>query len=476
MNFPSAASYALAIALSILSAPLLAQTPTAEDLEALRFYLSEDNQAAVNSEIRRLQLQYPDWEVPDDFDDLGGNVPGEMIDRIYQQIAAGNFGEARSSIADIAREYPGWSPSTELLEDLSISEAQDSFDQALAAGNSAMAIGVAQRNPGLLRCERINNAWLLAEQYELTGDTDAAISLYTGIAQSCTDSDLLIATLEKAASIASLEELSHLANLARQQAPGAADRLSSVESRLRAGLVAQGQMPQVEITPPLGPAFDRGALAGTSPERSLRPVGRPQRASSQPSPVRNRTHTAPSGSLAQARSAAERGDWLTCLAMTEGSRDPETIGQRGWCAMNADRPMEALSDFRDAANRAPTSQGRRDASYGQALVLLRLNMVDQAATVAASTHFTPEQRREIEGQILDKRGVSAYNRRDYARAIAYFDELERITGVVRRDLAMLRGYAYLNSGKKARARAEFQKLHDQMATSESRRALSEAMR
>ena len=90
--------------------------------------------------------------------------------------------------------------------------------------------------------------------------------------------------------------------------------------------------------------------------------------------------------------------------------------------------------------------------------------------------FTPDQRLDIESQILDKRGVAAYNRRDYGRAIAYFNELERVTGVVRRDLALLRGYAYLNSGQKAQARAEFQKLHNQMATQASRRALSEALR
>ena len=82
---------------------------------------------------------------------------------------------------------------------------------------------------------------------------------------------------------------------------------------------------------------------------------------------------------------------------------------------------------------------------------------------------------EIETEILDKRGVAAYERGDYRRAIAYFDEVERLTGRMRRDLAMLKGYAYLNSGQRDRARALFQMLHDQMATAESRRALAAAI-
>ena len=468
----------LLAACCLAGAPVLSQTPTDADLQALRFYMSEDNQQAVNSEIRRLQLQYPDWVVPDDLDQLERNVPGEMIDRIYRQAEAGNFESARATIAEISREYPNWAPSADLLETLALAEAQASFDAAVSANNPEVAIRVARNNSALLRCERVNNAWLLAEQYQSIGDVTSAVGVYNGIARSCSDADILVATLEKSAAVASLAQLEQLADLTRAQAPAASARLTAVEDRLRAGLLAQSGAETRSSEPQTGIEIAPDA-ANVPPAASLRPVGRPQRTASQPAPARTPARTAPapsSAGMSQARGAADRGDWASCLAATATARNPDAVAQRGWCALNADRPMQALSDFADAASRAPSAQARRDARYGQALVMLRLNMVDQAAGVAAAVDFTPDQRLDIESQILDKRGVAAYNRRDYGRAIAYFNELERVTGVVRRDLALLRGYAYLNSGQKAQARAEFQKLHNQMATQASRRALSEALR
>ncbi|MDO9524884.1 MAG: hypothetical protein Q7J57_05005, partial [Gemmobacter sp.] len=56
-------------------------------------------------------------------------------------------------------------------------------------------------------------------------------------------------------------------------------------------------------------------------------------------------------------------------------------------------------------------------------------------------------------------------------AIGYFDALEQVAGRLRRDLALLRGYAYLNSGDRAKANALFLAIHNQLATPASRDAL-----
>ncbi|WP_237708062.1 hypothetical protein [Oceanicola sp. S124] len=469
------------MACSLLASPALSQAPSDADLQALRFYLSEDNQQAVNSELRRLQLQYPDWVVPEDLGQMEQGVPGERIDSIYRQIEARDFDAARATIDEISRTYPSWSPSSELLETLASSEAQENFNTAVDAGNAEVAIRIARGNPALLRCERVNNAWLLAEQYQATGDVASAYGVYLGIARSCTDPDILVATLEKSAAISSLDQLAEVAEQARGQAPGSAERLSAVESRLRAGILAQDPDAVTTTATGNGTPPPEGAEwpEGISPKVSLRPLSRgetpapPARAASGGSGTGGGS-AAPAAS-SRSTAAAQRGDWAGCLAASASARDAATVAQRGWCALNADRPMQALSDFNDAANRGGSAAARRDARYGQAITMLQLDMVDQASAIAAATPFTAEQRLEVESLILDKRGVAAYDRGDYARAIAYFDELERITGVVRRDLAMLRGYAYLNSGKKERAKAEFQRLHDQMATTASRRALSDAL-
>lgn len=497
-----AAAFLLFLAVGSMAA---AQTPTESDLQALRFYLAEDNEDAVRSELRRLQIEYPSWEVPDDLTELKRDVPGSSINRIYSLIEQRNFAAAREAINQTAESYPDWSPSADLLETLAIQEAQSNFDDAIDMDDGATAIEIARSNPALLRCERVNNAWLLAERYAEVGEPDTALRVYDGVVRTCTDVDILIATLEKAAAYADPNELGDLADAARGQVPSAEGRIDQVEDRLRAGMGAPAintSSAPGTIPLPRTEAAEGGRVATSSavaapapsvsvtaaPAMSLRPVRRPadldalltapaiarQRDSTPSAPVTSARASSSGGSgvLARARSAAERGDWRGCVSATSGSQQADVVAQRGWCVMNIGRPMQALADFRRAASSASTARARIDSSYGAALAMLQLNMIDEAAQIAATTHFTADQRREIEGQILDKRGVAAYERGDFRRAIAYFDELERVTGTVRRDLALLRGYAYLNSGQRQAAKAEFMHLHNQMATPATRRALS----
>ncbi len=470
---------ALTLAHTLAFGSAWAQTPTESDLMALRFYIGEGNDQAVQSEIRRLQLSYPDWTPPDNLNEIQRDVPGRSVDKIYALIAADDFDGARAEIESTRQAYPDWFPSEELLQTLSVAEGQSRFIRAVDAADADAAIRIARANPALLRCERINNAWLLAEQYRIMGQDSSAVGVYRSILRSCTSSDDLIATLEKSAAVVDLNTLSELADLARDRAPDATEQVTIVENRLRAGLKA-GPTRSTDQTVTKDKELDPTLAMVKSP----RPTPRPEELDTSPTPTVQRRPSgapapkAPSGgaSLSQAERAAARGDWNGCLAVTANGQSGAILSQRGWCALNAGRQMQALNDFQRAAKIGTSASARRDAAYGMALAMLQLNMVDQAANVAATTHFDKKQRLEIEGQILDKRGVFAFDRKDYRQAIAYFNELERLTGRMRRDLALLRGYAYLNSGQRAAAVAEFQRLHDQMATPASRRALSEALR
>ncbi|MCB1395606.1 MAG: hypothetical protein KDJ98_06435, partial [Rhodobacteraceae bacterium] len=113
----------------------------------------------------------------------------------------------------------------------------------------------------------------------------------------------------------------------------------------------------------------------------------------------------------------------------------------------------------------------RDARFGMILSYLALNMTEEAARIAAATNLTQQQRLETETVILDQRGVRAYHAREYSQSIAYFNALEQISGSLRRDLAMLRAYAYMNAGQNAEALAEFTRLHNELATDETRAAI-----
>lgn len=84
---------------------------------------------------------------------------------------------------------------------------------------------------------------------------------------------------------------------------------------------------------------------------------------------------------------------------------------------------------------------------------------------------SPGKRLTIESIILNQRGVRAYERKDYHRAIAFLDAMEEM-GKLTRDLAILRAYAYLNLDKRTEAYRQFETLHRQLATQETRAGMA----
>ncbi|TVR48784.1 MAG: hypothetical protein EA386_03745 [Rhodobacteraceae bacterium] len=456
-----------------LATPALAQGPSQSDLQALRFYLQQDNDRAVRAELQRLQIQFPDWSPPDDLSGLVTTTGPDSIDQIYRLIEAEEFESARRLISETDSAYSDWSPPSDLLDLLAVSEAQVDFDAAVAAGRPETAISIMRRVPNLLSCERINNAWSLADMHQALGETPRALVVFRSVINTCTDPEVLIATLEKADEIATLSELGALADTARTQAPDDAARIRQVEDRLRAG---RGEEPR------WGNNEQAIDLAASAPERAEPAAGAEAandttpRAPSRPAQL-TAAQAPPSGgggNLAAARAAAQRGAWSDCLALTAGATRIDLVYERAWCSYNAERPMEAVDAFRRAAQAGSSATMRRDATYGWLLALLKMNMTEQAAQVLAGAQLTRDQRLEIESQILDQRGVRSFNQGNYGRAIAFFEEHERLTGHARRDLTLLKGYALLNSGNRPAAREVFMRMHRQLSTAETRQALRAA--
>ncbi|MDD7973362.1 hypothetical protein [Roseinatronobacter alkalisoli] len=478
--FPRIMILALALALTLGAAiPAAAQQPGPSDLQALRFYLEQDNDVAVRSELRRLQIQFPDWTPPANLSDMRADTGPDSIDRIYRLIESGDFDGARALIAETDRDFADWSPPTEMLSLLNLSEAQQQFTAAVAAQQAETAIGIARGIPALLSCERINNAWELAEMHLLLGETSRALGIYRSVIGSCSASEILISTLEKADAVANLTELESLADAALASAPDAATDIRRVENRLRAGRQVPARWPNGEQVIELDAATtappDTTAPTAATPPASTRPPPRPEAPSTPSAPQPQATAPAQSGAgLSSVAAAAQRGAWAECLALSANSSRIDVIYQRGWCAYNAERPMEAVTAFQRAARQGGSATVRRDAAFGWMLSLLKLNMTEQAAQIAASVDLTRDQRIEIESQILDQRGLRAYESGDYARAIAYIDAHAQLTGSMRRDLGLLKGYSLLNMGNRNAARDIFLQLHRQLATSETRRALRAA--
>jgi len=172
------------------------------------------------------------------------------------------------------------------------------------------------------------------------------------------------------------------------------------------------------------------------------------------------------------RAAAQSGAFVDCVARSTNPGSLDVAYERAWCVYNLDRPLEALALFAAAAEAGLGGTVARDARFGMALAYTKRNMTEEASRIAASTDFTPEQRRDIEAIILDQRGVRAYQQKDFRRAIAFFDALEGLTGSLRRDLAILRAYSFLEVGERRTAFDQFEALHRELATAETRAGMS----
>jgi len=470
---------AIVLALGAVSPePVLAQTgqPVAEDLRALIYYLDNDDQRSVQAEMRRLRSEFPRWTPPNDVRDLRAMAQTATtsvdVAPIWSRIERNDYAGARALIDEARNQVPGWSPDAEMLRVLEINESQAAFDSAYVQHDAAAALGAARRTPALMRCDRINNAWRLAELYAQSDQVGNAVSTYRGVLSSCRRLSDAVPTLEKANEVASWPQMVELFDVARTAQPTNVERLIQLQDRLHAG-------------------HGGAAVASAAPRRTTpapAAAAAPARAPARVAATTTTTVAAaapsaavPSGSLptrgdsriSQVRRLKEQGNWQGCLAASSNPRSLEVLYERSWCAYNLDRSGEALAGFSTIAQRGASLGGDvpRDSRFGMILSYLALNMTEEGARVAAATNLTHQQRVEAEATILDQRGVRSYLRRDYPQSIAYFNALEELTGPLRRDLAMLRAYAYLNNDQHQLAMAEFTRLHHELATDETRAAL-----
>ena len=173
------------------------------------------------------------------------------------------------------------------------------------------------------------------------------------------------------------------------------------------------------------------------------------------------------------RAFKEQANWAGCVAASANPQSLDVLYERSWCSYNLERSGEALAGFTTVAQAGAAMGGDvpRDSRFGMILSYLAMSMTEEGARLAASTNLTQQQRVEVETTILDQRGVRAFHRREYAQSIAYLSALEQVSGSLRRDLAMLRAYAYLNNNQHPAALAEFTRLHNELATDETRAAL-----
>jgi tetratricopeptide (TPR) repeat protein len=126
--------------------------------------------------------------------------------------------------------------------------------------------------------------------------------------------------------------------------------------------------------------------------------------------------------------------------------DPEGLSpraalSRGWCLMEANRPIEAAKAFEVALR--GRGQIRSDAAYGQSLAYMRAGLNDMAAVSATKAPFSSARSIEVNAALLSARANAAFQNGRYVETLLALDERDRIAPE-QTDLMVLRGYAYLN--------------------------------
>ncbi|MBT9385020.1 hypothetical protein KM176_14205 [Pseudooceanicola sp. CBS1P-1] len=451
-----------------LSALAQDATPSNEDLRALRFYIEQNQTAAVTAEVSRLQKAFPGWTPPSDLKQLLVTGPTTEIANIYARLSRNDITGAQALIAQTKEKYPSWTVPSDLQAQIKLTQAQKSFDAAVAGRDVASALELVSDTPALLRCDRINNTWNLALLQEQAGNKSGAYLTYQQIVATCNGIPDLVATIEKSDAVTTPQQLEGLVDAAKARFVTQSATFDALEQRLLAGRgLTQGTTTSATKTTTPAP---RSTTTSAAPRTA--PVARAP-STPRPAPVQTSLPRSGDNRLSRTRADAKTGSWAACAADSANPRSLDIAYERAWCVYNLDRPLEALSYFSMAAQGGLGSTVARDARFGMALALLKREMTDDASRVAASSDFTMDQRREIEGQILNQRGVRAYNTRQYAKSVQYFDALQKLKGgAITRDLALMRGYAMLNMGKREEARTEFERLNNELSTAETRAALA----
>ncbi|TWF53326.1 hypothetical protein FHW37_104605 [Neorhizobium alkalisoli] len=170
---------------------------------------------------------------------------------------------------------------------------------------------------------------------------------------------------------------------------------------------------------------------------------------------------------APARASAPRG--CAVDADLRGGT-PEQSLSRGWCLMDLNRPLEAVQAF-EAASASSSQVTRSDAAYGRSLAYLRVGLTDNASAAAAAAKQPNTRAVELQSAILSNRAVNAFKLGHYNQALIALDQRAQIVPE-QNDLLLLRGYSYLNVGRRPDAVRIFQALAS-TGSADGQRALAD---
>jgi len=462
----------------------------------------------------------------------GGAGDAVEVDTSYLWAAfeAGDYASVREELRVLARLHPEWTPPSDLVRLTDAMQSRAVVLPAVANGAFAEAVAYYEAHRERFACAdvTIEALWAVAEAYAARERADAAFAVYHRVLDECDDTDLRLATLEKAIArqdrarfealiavederghdAAELERLARIRQDALGDGPSGPVRLSRLDRTLQA--VGAGRATGEDLAWLADHArAERNANAAMVLGYHHLDDARAERAADwfERSLSWRRTRKALEGLYhaygrlgradAQRRLAARHPEALADLARSAGTTDTrlakawraleagdaerallhaEVAGAevaaderelvRGWALLEQDRPGEAEAAFaRAAESTAPAT--RVGAEKGRALALIAAGRDDE---VAVGPSLPAADAAEIERARLERRIVDSFEAGDPERAHALLRERrERFPGAP--SMGTLEGWILYELGELYAADRFFTELWVETRADDARTAL-----
>ncbi|WP_372394417.1 hypothetical protein ABMY26_05170 [Azospirillum sp. HJ39] len=220
------------VKVEVAPAPGSGSAPAAGKVDetALRYYARIGDVERLEAEIARLRALDPGWEPPKDLFAPQPTAPGVDESPFWAQLSAGKVAETRAAIAEQRRKTPSWQPSQKLLQELDLAEGAGRLRSASDTKRWQDVIDAAAAQPEAVACNRLDNAWRLAEAYAELKQADRAFETYRTVVTTCPKAAERRDTIFKASRYLSPERLRELTALGATANPAAGEDYSTVRA------------------------------------------------------------------------------------------------------------------------------------------------------------------------------------------------------------------------------------------------------
>lgn len=222
-----------------------AATPSEADRAALRYFAREGDVDRLEAELRRLRALYPGWQPPRDLLDPQGE--DTELQRLWDLVGEQSYDEARAAIAERRQRDPSWTAPARLTDILELAAARDRLYAASDASNWAEVLTIAGENERILTCEDPDSVWRVAEAFANTGRPQRAYDAYAYVIQTCPESNVRAASLQKASEELDPTLVTQLFELGAADTEGGAEFTNARLDIIRGAVARGGEVEGVDV-------------------------------------------------------------------------------------------------------------------------------------------------------------------------------------------------------------------------------------